>query len=177
MMKSIVTLSALWLAFAAFAEPSQVIVVRHAERAQEPKDDPALSQEGQQRADLLALVLASANVQAIVTTHYRRTQETAAPLAKRLGIVPTVFPVRRGEQSAHVAEVVAAVRSLSGVVLVVGHSNTVAGIVAGLSSSTPAPLCETTFANLFVSTLTSPASPAVQLKYGKPDVAPSPGCQ
>lgn len=142
-----------------------------------PKDDPARSPEGQQRAELLAETLASANVQAIITTHYRRTQETAAPLAKRLGLLPTVLPIRPGPQSAHIAEVIAAVRKLSGVVLVVGHSNTVADIVAGLSSSTPVPLCETSFSNLFVSTQTLPTLPALQLKYGKPDRPPASGCQ
>lgn len=177
MLKSLVALSALLFAAAVPAQPSQVIVVRHAERATEPKDDPTLSPEGQQRAELLAETLASAKVQAIVTTHYRRTQETAAPLAKRMNILPTVLPIRPGPHSAQIAEVVAAVRKLSGVVLVVGHSNTVADIVAGLSSSTPAPLCETSFSNLFVSTQASSAVPALQLKYGKPDKPPTSGCQ
>lgn len=50
-------LRALWLtglllaSGLAVAMPSQVIIVRHAERAAEPKDDPALSPEGVARAD------------------------------------------------------------------------------------------------------------------------------
>ena len=158
----------------ATAAPDQVIVVRHAERAPEPKDDPALSAEGAARAELLAATLASAPVKTIITTHYRRTQETAAPLARQLGVTPTVLTIRRGEVPAHIEEVLAEVRKAKGVVLVVGHSNTVAAIVAGLSSSSPVKLCETTFANLFVVT---PGAPALQLKYGKPDPAPEAGCQ
>lgn len=169
--------SALLATGLATAMPTQVIVVRHAERAAEPKDDPTLSPEGVQRAELLAATLATANVQTIITTHYRRTQETAAPLARRLGLTPVVVPVRRGEQAAHIQEVLAKLREASGVVLVVGHSNTVAGLVAGLSASTPAPLCETTFANLFITTPAVPTAPALQLKYGKPDEAPAAGCQ
>ena len=42
------------------AEPSLVIVVRHAERAPEPRGDPSLSAAGNQRAQLLADTLADA---------------------------------------------------------------------------------------------------------------------
>lgn len=175
--RTLLSAGLLLLSGLAVAMPSQVIVVRHAERAAEPKDDPALSPEGVARAELLAVTLASANVQTIITTHYRRTRETAAPLARQLGLTPVAVPVRRGEQPAHIQEVLAEVRKASGVVLVVGHSNTVAALVAGLSSSTPVALCETTFANLFVTTPQVPAAPALQLKYGKPDEAPAAGCQ
>jgi phosphohistidine phosphatase SixA len=177
MLKFFLGLAMLAISAHARSEPTQVIVVRHAERAAAPKDDPALSDDGQQRAALLAQTLAAAQVQSIITTHYRRTQETAAPLAKRLGIAPLVLPVRRGEQATHIAELLAEIHKLSGVVLVVGHSNTVAAIVAGLSSSKPEPLCETSFANLFITSPARPLEPALQLKYGKADEAPAAGCQ
>lgn len=164
-------------ALTATAEPTQVIVVRHAERAPEPKDDPALSAEGVARAELLAEMLKAANVGTIITSHYRRTQETAAPLAKKLGITPTAITIRRGEIPAHINEVVAEVRKASGVVFVVGHSNTVAGIVAALSSSKPIKLCETTFSNIFIATPSTPQLPAMQIKFGKPDEAPMADCQ
>lgn len=165
------------LALNAVAEPTQVIVVRHAERAAEPKDDPTLSPDGVARAEQLAETLRLAQVGTIFTTHYRRTQETAGPLARQRGLQPRVLAIRKGEQAAHIAELAAEVRQASGVVLVVGHSNTVAGIVAALSSSRPAMLCETSFSHLFVVTPGEPARPALQLRYGKPDVAPEPGCQ
>jgi phosphohistidine phosphatase SixA len=159
------------------AAPSQVIVVRHAERAPEPLGDPALSAEGAARAEALATLLAAAQVQTLITTHYRRTRETATPLARLRGLVPTVLTVRRGEVSAHVEEVLAEVRKATGVVLVVGHSNTVAAIVAGLTGSSPLKLCEASYANLFIVTPGTPGTPALQLKYGKPDPAPEAGCQ
>ena len=161
----------------AVAQPGPVFVVRHAERAPEPKSDPAISTEGQARAEQLRHVLATADIRTIITNHYRRTQDTAAPTALHAGVTPTVIPIRRGEVSAHVAEVVAEVRKAKGAVLVVGHSNTVAAIVAGLSTSTPVELCETSFANLFVVAQPGTPAPAIQLKYGKPDVPPHPGCQ
>jgi phosphohistidine phosphatase SixA len=161
----------------ATAEPTHVFVVRHAERAAEPKDDPGLSAEGKVRAQLLAETLAASNVRTIITTHRLRTQETAAPLAKKLGITPVVIATRPGAMPAHIAEVVAEARKASGAVLVVGHSNTVADIVAGLSSSEPAQLCETTYGNIFITTPAAPPRPAIQLKFGKTDVAPGAGCQ
>ncbi len=157
--------------------PSLVIIVRHAERAPEPKGDPALSAEGVQRAQALADHLAGANVTSIITTHYRRTQETALPTAKRFGIEPTVIAVRPDEGEAHVPEVVAAVRQLTGVVLVVGHSNTVAEIVAGLSDAKPLPLCDTSFSNIFVVKPQSSGGAVLQFTYGRADPPPSTGCQ
>ncbi|KPF48557.1 hypothetical protein IP87_13750 [beta proteobacterium AAP121] len=165
------------LAGMAAATPSQVIVVRHAERAPEPLGDPALSAEGAARAEGLATLLAAAQVQTLITTQYRRTRDTAAPLARVRGLAPTVLTVRRGEVAAHIEEVLAEVRKASGVVLVVGHSNTVAAIVAGLSGSSPLKLCETSHANLFIVTPGTPGAPALQLKYGEPDPAPGAGCQ
>ncbi|WP_348692635.1 histidine phosphatase family protein [Duganella fentianensis] len=162
---------------AGWCQPTQVFIVRHAEKAAEPKDDPAISAVGVARAETLAQVLAATNIRTILTTQYLRTQQTAAPTAKQFGLTPKVLTIQRGQAQAHIAEVVAEVRKSTGPVLVVGHSNTVAGIVAGLSSSKPVTLCETSFANLFVVTLQQPELPAVQLKYGKPDVAPEPDCQ
>jgi broad specificity phosphatase PhoE len=162
---------------AAQAAPSLVIVVRHAERAPEPKADPALSEEGVQRAQVLADHLADANVTSIITTELRRTQETALPTARKFGIEPKVVATRRGAVTAHIDEVVAAVRRLTGVVLVVGHSNTVAGIVAGLSEARPIEICETSFANVFVVDPQPEGSAVLQFKYGQADPEPSAGCQ
>jgi broad specificity phosphatase PhoE len=160
---------------AAQAQPSLVIVVRHAERAAEPKDDPGLSAEGVQRAQALADRLADANVTSIITTELRRTRETALPTAVKFGIEPEVVATRRDDVAAHVQAVVTAVQKLTGVVLVVGHSNTVAGIVAGLSDVRPLALCDTSFSNVFV---VDPAGSAVlQFRYGREDPAPSAGCQ
>jgi broad specificity phosphatase PhoE len=160
---------------AAMAEPSMVIVVRHAERASEPAGDPVLSPAGRERARQLAEHLATADIAAVVTTPWRRTQETAAPVAQQQGLQPHVVPTRGAQAAAHVDEVVATVRQLSGVVLVVGHSNTVAGIVAGLSTARPIALCETSYGHLFV---VSPAAGAVvQMRYGAADPPPAPGCQ
>jgi broad specificity phosphatase PhoE len=164
-----------WAAPAARAEPSMVIVVRHAERASEPAGDPALSPAGRERARQLAEHLAAADIGAIVTTHWRRTQETAAPTAQARGLEPQVVSTRGAPAEAHIDEVVATVRQLSGVVLVVGHSNTVAGIVAGLATARPLALCETSYGHLFI--VSPAAGTLLQLRYGAADPPPAAGCQ
>ena len=58
-----------------------VVVVRHAEKAETPTDDVALSERGRARAEALASALGDAGVDTIITTERRRSRETAAPLA------------------------------------------------------------------------------------------------
>jgi probable phosphoglycerate mutase len=54
--------------------------------------DPALTPAGHEQARRLADRLASARIDAIYVTTLRRTAQTAAPLAARLGLVPQVEP-------------------------------------------------------------------------------------
>jgi probable phosphoglycerate mutase len=52
--------------------------------------DPPLSREGHDQARRLSARLGSAGIAAIYVTTLRRTSQTAAPLAERLGLVPRV---------------------------------------------------------------------------------------
>jgi 2,3-bisphosphoglycerate-dependent phosphoglycerate mutase len=54
--------------------------------------DPPLAPEGHEQAKLLAGRLASASIDAIYVSSLRRTTQTAAPLAERLGLTPAVEP-------------------------------------------------------------------------------------
>jgi phosphohistidine phosphatase SixA len=160
------------IALPASAMPDLVILVRHAERATEPAGDPRLTPAGEQRAQALAQALAGLRVNAILTTQYRRTRDTAAPLAQALGIQPQVVDAKAG----HVQAVADAVRAQTGVVLVVGHSNTVTAVLAALGGPKLPDLCETSFHHAFV------LQPAVepprwaQFSYGSPSAAPEAGC-
>ena len=131
----------------AAAMPDLVILVRHAERAGAPAGDPGLTPAGEQRAQALAQALAGMRVDTILTTKFRRTRDTAAPLAQALGIQPQVVDA---SGAAHVQAVADAVRARTGVVLVVGHSNTVPAILAALGGPKLADLCETSFHHAFL---------------------------
>ena len=61
-----------------------VYLVRHAEK--QSGDDPSLTSDGLLRADTLADLLSDKDIENIWSSDYRRTRETAAPLAERLGI-------------------------------------------------------------------------------------------
>lgn len=81
---------------------TDILLVRHGEsapsRADDPpprldgQDDPALAPEGLIQADLVANRLALEPIDALYVTPLQRTVQTAAPLARRLGLVPTVIP-------------------------------------------------------------------------------------
>ena len=65
-----------------------ILVVRHAEQTAPP--DVVLTEAGHRRAAALALRLKDTGVTAIFTTTAVRTQETAGPTARALGITPNV---------------------------------------------------------------------------------------
>ena len=81
---------------------TDLLIVRHGESAPARPDapaptvdghgDPELAPEGREQAEKLADRLAHEHIDAIYVTTLRRTAETAAPLAKRLGIEPRVEP-------------------------------------------------------------------------------------
>jgi broad specificity phosphatase PhoE len=137
------------------AETSTTIVlVRHGEKALEPADDPPLNPAGEARAAALVEVLRSAGITAIYSTPWKRTQQTARPIAEKLGIPVTTFDVRPGERGygeMYAAELLAKQRGR--VVLVVGHSNTVPSILRGLGVTDAAAIADTEYDNLFVVTL------------------------
>jgi probable phosphoglycerate mutase len=88
-----------------FAPPpgaTDLLIIRHGEsrpaREDRPADtrdghaDPALDPVGEDQAKRLADRLADDPISAIYVTTLRRTAQTAAPLAERLGLVPVVEP-------------------------------------------------------------------------------------
>ncbi len=128
-----------------------VFVVRHAERADTVAGaapamaaDPDLSAAGQARALSLASMLKNAGVTTIFATEYKRTQQTAAPLAAALGITVTTVP------SKDTAGLVQQVKAASGNVLVVGHSNTVPDVIVALGIGSPPRVDDAEYDNLFV---------------------------
>lgn len=95
-----------------------ILLVRHAERANDGTRDSELTDAGARRARALADLLADAGITAIHSTETRRTLATAAPLADALGLVPTHY------DPGALADFADGLLALPGRHLVVGHSNT-----------------------------------------------------
>jgi broad specificity phosphatase PhoE len=150
-------------ALPAYAQTTTVILVRHAEKVDDSAD-AALSAAGLRRADALALALADAGVQAVFTTQYQRTRDTAAPLVQRLGLAPQVLAAAGGT-AAHAAQVADRVRQHAGrTVLVVGHSNTVPAIIAALGGPELV-IADDEYANLFVLQLSDAGTRLIRGRY------------
>lgn len=157
-----VRLAALYL-----TDVSTVIVLRHAEKAGSPAEDPALSADGQARAARLAQLLGGPSdagpVRRIFTSEARRARETAAPLAQRLGIEPRTILARDVDGLLRALR-----REGRGVTsVVVGHGDTVPAIVAGLSDGrSRVALDDADHGSLFVVTVSSFGPPrVVRLRY------------
>lgn len=130
---------------AAAASPVTVFLVRHAEK-EAAADDPGLTEAGRKRAEALAAALADAGITAIFSSEFRRTQDTAAPLAKRLGLKVTTVPGK------DVDGLLAKLRALpaGSRALVVGHSNTVPAVAGRLTGTKVAELTDADYDRLFV---------------------------
>jgi len=137
-----------WLLSA--ASTTTVFVMRHAEKAEAPAEDPPLSPAGEARALELAQHFGRApkalGFDSIIVSELRRTQETVRPLANRLGIPVIVVPA--GDPAG------AARRALDenrgGRVLIVGHSDTVPAIVEALSGEKVPEMSELEYGVVYV---------------------------
>jgi broad specificity phosphatase PhoE len=145
-----------------------IVVIRHAEKQVNAISDAPLAPEGEQRAARLAQMFGDASpfgrVQKIYVTDTRRTQQTAAALAQRLGLVPEIVAARAS--SAELARRVLR-ENRGGRALLIGHSNTVPEIVTALSRAGDVPaMSDEEFDTLYVVTVPSVGRASVlRMKY------------
>ncbi|MBC7842907.1 MAG: histidine phosphatase family protein [Gemmatimonadaceae bacterium] len=155
------------------APTTVVIVVRHAEKAPLPADDPVLSDIGIARAQALDGSLRSTAITDVVVSHLQRTRLTAAPLIARTGAAMHVVPIGPAGVSAHVRALADTVRAIArGAgrgVLVVGHSNTVNLIVQALGGSATPSLCDSQYSQLFTLRVGDGPTTAARSTYGAAD--------
>jgi broad specificity phosphatase PhoE len=155
------------------AAAEQVIfLVRHAERADAAAtpapagahsmlgDDPPLTAAGEQRAVRLAATLAQAGITDIVTTEFKRTRQTAAPLAEKLKITPIMSAAKDP------GPLVARLKNAKAPVLVVGHANTLPDVIKALGVAEPVAIGDNDYDNLFI-VVRAPSGKAtlIRLKY------------
>jgi broad specificity phosphatase PhoE len=142
------------IALVAFAYRSvtttTVILVRHAEKALGTIEDPPLAPEGEQRSERLAQMFGertgAGHLDAIYVTNTRRTQQTAAPLAARLRLVPIVLSAT--DLSGTASRLVRDHRG--GTVLYLGHSNTLPQLIRELSGKQIEKIPDDDFGEIYV---------------------------
>jgi len=152
MKRFILFLLLLGLLVSAAAAQSTIFIVRHAEKAASGGNDPNLSDAGHHRAKRLANLLKDARISAIFVTEFKRTRQTAAPLATMLNLDSKIVPANNSPM------LIAMLRASSGNLLVVGHSNTIPDVIRGLGIApslappieTPIHIGENDYGNLFV---------------------------
>ena len=150
------------------ATTTTIVLVRHAEKQIGTISDAPLSPQGELRATRLAQMFGDAEtfgrVKQIYVTDTRRTQQTAAGLAQRLGLSPVIVEARTS--NADLARRV--LRENRGdLAIIVGHSNTVPQLVAELGGveSVP-PMGDEEFDTMYVVTVpTIGRASVLRLKY------------
>ena len=183
MKKQTLILSALVLSLAVFCQaaiaqeefkPITVFVVRHAEKEDEPKQDPPLKKEGVARSQELARVLGGANIKAIYTSQFARTKLTAEPLVAKSGATVTSLTLKPNPSNLRLiseestAELINKILARPGEsALVIGHSNWIPDVIKMLGGDIVPTIDEQKFDDLFVVTVYAKGKAKVaQLKYG-----------
>ena len=171
--QAIVIYTAIAIGLAWFFESqatTTMIFVRHAEKAGPSADDPGLSLAGQRRATELARQLVDADVvagvDAIYSTPYRRTRETAQPVADALDL-----PVNIYDPSDNEAVLNTILKNHKGkIILVVGHSNTLPTLMADLGASKKVPpIAEYEYDNIYIISIPwFGKTKTIRLRFGEP---------
>ena len=144
------------------AQPVTVFLVRHAEKAVTPEEDPSLTSAGKLRAKKLANILRDAEIAAVFTSELKRTIETAQPTADRFKLKLTQVP------AVATSELRKRILALKGkAVLVSGHSVTVPALIKAFGGPRDIVITESEYDRLFIMHVTSATSATlVPLRYG-----------
>ena len=134
------------------AAGTTLVVVRHAEKAKVPAEDPVLTETGMKRAEIFATMLDSARVSAIYTTQFARNMQTAMPVAQRQGISPTVLPITSSKvtEYAQALQRDIALNHPGTTVVVVAHSNTIDDIILAFGGPDIGDLREDDYNRIFI---------------------------
>lgn len=134
------------------AETTTYYFIRHAEknRSDAKNKNPHLIQKGILRAAKWSLVLEHVKFDAIYSTDYNRTKETAQPTAEKNGLEVTIYDPRKLNSEEFSSN------SKGKTVLVVGHSNTTPMFVnAVLGKEKYESIDDNNNANLYIVTISA----------------------
>ncbi len=139
-----------------------VLIVRHAEKEASSSRDPELSAGGNARAEELNRMLKKVHIDEIYSTPYKRTRNTVAPVAERLGIdIKSYDPAAQDKFATEV-------KSASGkTILISGHSNTIPALLNLLTGKQEyKDMPETEYDNFYIVTISKEYSNVVCLEFG-----------
>jgi phosphohistidine phosphatase SixA len=153
-----------------------IYIVRHAEKSTDPKNDPYLTAQGEQRAEALKLLLQNKKIKQIFSTNTNRTKETAKPMSSFTNIPIQLY--NNDTISNFYKHIFLSKKNT----LVIGHSNTVLnmldtlGLVRRIQS-----IGDKEYDNIFIVKVKKYCSTCknkfktslVESKYGKPSVVDS----
>ena len=147
-----------------------IIFVRHADKAASPIDNPGLSAAGQRRAAELSRQLVDADVvagvDAVYSTRYKRSQETARAVADALDLPINTYDVDDTEE---ILETILK-RHKGKIILIVAHGNTVPVLIANLGASKKVPpIAESEYDNIYIISIPwFGKTKTIRLRYGEP---------
>jgi len=147
-----------------------IIFVRHAERELNVGEDPGLSDAGRRRVSELTRQLVDADVvagiDAIYSTPFRRTQETAQPLADALDL-----PIKSYDAADRETVLNTILKEHKGkIILVIGHSDTLPELIANLGASKKVPpIEEMEYDNIYIISIPwFGKTKTIRLRFGEP---------
>ena len=117
------------------AQDTTVVLLRHAERQSLFDGDSPLAGAGERRAQALVPLLSGFNPAVLYVSGLKRTQQTLAPVAAKLGVAPLVRA--KGGSKALAAEILRDHRGRT--VLVCWHHDLMKKLVRGLGVKGPVP--------------------------------------
>ena len=133
-LKNVLLVILLFISCQTFAQTTTIWIVRHAEKATSPADDPDLTPEGRARAAALSKELKREKIAAVYITAYKRTAETGEPTFKKANLRELQI-YNPSDLSAFVKQVLQDNAGKN--VLVVGHSNTVMPTIQAFGAAKP----------------------------------------
>ena len=147
-------------------QPAMILIlVRHAEKKIVPPEnkDPDISAAGLARAEELRKMFGDTGITAIYATQYKRTQQTAKPLADKLGLPVTQVEAKKTPELAKQIRA----RGAGQVIFIAGHNNTVPEIIEAFGGPHLDMIPETEFDNLYILLVQSDGTAKlVKMKYG-----------
>jgi 2,3-bisphosphoglycerate-dependent phosphoglycerate mutase len=144
-----------------------LILVRHAEKLIVPPEnkDPDLSPAGVARAEQLARMFAGSGISAIYATQYKRTQQTAQPLADKLGL--PIIKIEAKQTPELVKQLQA--RKSGDIIFIAGHDTTVPEIIGAMGGPKLPTIPATEYDNLYILTVSNDGSAKLlHMKFGAP---------